>query len=89
MTRSVQSLSSKNLRNRLNEIIQVSLFELTENDLDFFELSRCVIRQYEKDIDCEIAKEDVDSECILILISWIRAIKGFVYQYNIEEQQTL
>ncbi len=70
-------------------ILSETLVSFTHNDIDFFEISRCLIKQYAKDIKGDLFLNDIDMECMLILVSWIRSMKGYTFEINPDEKATL
>lgn len=82
-------LSNLCVRTGIKEILSESLFKLTQNDIDFFEISSCIIKQYAKDIKGELFLTDIDLECMLVLVSWIRSMKGYTVEVNADEKAAL
>lgn len=87
--RQLQLLSNPRTRNSVKQLLQESLTCITGNEIDFFEISRCVIKQYERDIQGELFLDDIELECMLILVSWIRSMKGVRFETSEEEKRTL
>jgi transcriptional antiterminator len=87
--RQLQILSNPGTRMIVKRTLNNSLVHLTGNDIDFFEISRCVIKQYEKDIDGQLFLSDIDIECMLMQVSWIRCMKGYTFDTNSDEKVTL
>lgn len=87
--RQLQILSNPGPRAIAKQILKNSLVKLTGNDIDFFEISRCVIKQYEKDIQGELFLSEIDMECMLIQVSWIRSMKGYRFDMSSDEKITL
>lgn len=85
----IQGLTNPMTRGAVKALLQKSLEILTNNEIDFFEISRCIIKQYEKDINAELFLGNLQNECMMIQVSWIRSIKGFDFKMNMDEQITL
>ena len=85
----LQKLSNPEGKYATKDLLQRSLERLTQNEIDFFELCRCIIRQYEIDTEGEYILSDIGYESMMMQVSWIRSIKGFEIQVRTDEQFAL
>lgn len=85
----IQSMTNPVTRGAIKLLLKRSLEVLTNNEIDFFEISRCIIKQYEKDINAELFLGNLQNECMMIQVSWIRSIRGYEFNMNMDEQITL
>ena len=85
----MQKLSNPEGKYAVRELLQRSLERLTHNEIDFFEICRCIIRQYEIDTGGEYILSDIGYESMMMQVSWIRSIKGFQIQMRTDEQFAL
>ena len=69
--------------------MQNSLFELTKNEIDFYKLCICIIKQYELDIKNEYILSDMQTEGFMIQVSWIRSLKGYTVKLSDDEKNAL
>ena len=69
--------------------MQNSLFSLTENEIDFYKLCICIIKQYELDIKNEYILSDMQTEGFMIQVSWIRSLKGYTIKLSDDEKNAL
>ncbi len=89
ISRHLQSLENLPPRNIIKDWLQKSLGELIGQDYDYKEIARCLIKQYVKDVDIKPVSEDIEYECVMIIVSWIRSIKGYAFYINEDEKATL
>src|SRR5699024_7431058 len=73
----------------IKSFLQESMVSLTGNDIDFLELCRCLIKQYETDIQGKCFLQENGLESMMIQASWIRSHKGYEIVMNAEEQFAL
>lgn len=85
----LSNLTTRYARNELIDYLQKSLACLVGAKFDFLEISRCLIKQYEIDINSQLYTEHIQHECIMILISWIRGLNGNYYYVGDDEKDTL
>lgn len=85
----LQKLTNSRARRIIRSIMQKSLETITENNIDFHEIARCLTKQYEKDIEGEIFLRDTEYVNLLILVSWIRSGKGNVFNMSSVEKFAL
>lgn len=85
----IQELKTPEGRALLKTYMQNTLFRLTENEIDYYELCVCIIKQYELDIKNEYILSDMRTESFMILVSWIRSLKGYTIDMNDDEKMAL
>lgn len=85
----LQKLVNPGVRNLLRSIMQRSLESMTTNNIDFHEIARCLTRQYEKDIKGEIFLHETEFVNLMILVSWIRSTKGYIFNMSSVEKFAL
>lgn len=73
----------------VKNFLQQSMVALTENDIDFLELCRCLIKQYESDIKGDCFLDVSGFESMMIQASWIRSRKGHEINMSNDEQFAL
>lgn len=73
----------------LKNFLQKNLEIFIGKQYDFFEIARCLIKQYEKDLNSQLYTGYIEYECIMILISWTRSLKGNQFSVSAEEKDTL
>lgn len=78
-----------NTREDLKKFLQETLASLIGKDFDFFEIARCLIKQYEIDINSQLYTGYIEFECAMIVISWIRSLKGNIFSVSVDEKDTL
>jgi len=69
--------------------LQRSLVCLYRNEIDFGELCRCLVKQYETDIHGDYILANIELIIIMIQVSWIRSRKGNIIQMSSDEQLAL
>lgn len=82
-------LSSPGGQSFVQNFLQESLVRLYRNEIDFGELCRCLIKQYETDIQGDCILANIDLIRMMIQVSWIRSRKGSVIQMTSEGQLAL
>lgn len=85
----MQSLENLHPKTIMKNQLQKSLEELTEQNYDYKEIAKSLIKQYIKDVDIKLVSENIEYECVMIMVSWIRSIKGYVFYINEDEKETL
>ena len=73
----------------VKSFLQQSMVALTGNDIDFLELCRCLIKQYESDIKGDCFLNESGFESMMIQASWIRSRKGHEINMSGDEQFAL
>ena len=84
-----QFLNNPEVTAAIKSFLQESMVSLTGNDIDFLELCRCLIKQYETDIQGKCFLQENGLESMMIQASWIRSHKGYEIVMNAEEQFAL
>lgn len=96
-----ESVLRKIIQEKINELrtpegkavlkiyMQNSLFSLTKNEIDFYKLCICIIKQYELDIKNEYILSDMQTEGFMIQVSWIRSLKGYTVKLSDDEKNAL
>lgn len=85
----IQELKTPEGRAILKTYMQNALFCFTGNEIDYYELCVCMIKQYELDIGNEYILSDMQIESFMILVSWIRSLKGHTIDMNDDEKKVL
>lgn len=73
----------------VKSFLQQSMVTLTGNDIDFLELCRCLIKQYESDIKGDCFLNESGFESMMIQAPWIRSRKGHEINMSGDEQFAL
>lgn len=84
-----QLLSSPGAQACVQGFLQNSLVSFYDNEIDFGELCRCLISQYEADISGEYILANTQLIRIMIQVSWIRGRKSQVLKLSSDEQLAL
>nr|WP_319487323.1 BglG family transcription antiterminator [uncultured Caproiciproducens sp.] len=84
-----QMLSSPGCQMCIHHFLQKSLVCLYHNEIDFGELCRCLIKQYETDIHGDYILANIELIRMMIQVSWIRSRKGDIIQLSSDEQLAL
>lgn len=84
-----QLLSSPGGQTCVQNFLQKSLVSLYQNEIDFCELCRCLIKQYETDIHGDYILANIELIRMMIQVSWIRSRKGNIIQLSSDEQLAL
>lgn len=82
-------IDSYYLKEEIKKLLQGTLESMIGKNFDFYEIARCLIKQYEIDIKSQLYTGYLEFECTMILISWIRALKGNTFTVSSEEKDTL
>ena len=82
-------LSSPGAQASVHIFLQRSLVSLYNNEIDFSELCRCLIKQYETDIHGDYILANIELIRLMIQVSWIRSRKGNTIHLSNEEQLAL
>ena len=82
------------LRNReglmaARSLLQDALVQKTQEEIDFFELCRCLVKQYERDLDTQCFLEETGLELMMIQVSWLRSLDGHIIEMGNEERSAL
>lgn len=85
----IQALQSVECRNALRAFLQQTLVQATREEIDFFELCRCLVKQYETDLDTRCFLGENGSELMMIQASWLRSLAGHWIEMGREEQAAL
>lgn len=85
----MEVLSQNSAQSLVKSMIQQSLVDLTHNEIDFLEISRCLIRQYETDLETKLVLSETNYEIIMILVAYIRGISGNRIFMDESERATL
>lgn len=85
----LQRLTNPGIRFRIKTQLRKTLCYYSENDIDFYEICRCIIKQYEIDTKGEFFLGNMDAVCLMMQMAWIRSIQGFSVSMNLEEEMTL
>lgn len=85
----IQALQSVECRNALRAFLQQALVSATHEEIDFFELCRCLVKQYETDLDTRCFLGENGSELMMIQASWLRSLAGHWIEMGREEQAAL
>ncbi len=84
-----QMLSSPGCQTYIHQFLQKNLVCLYHNEIDFGELCRCLIKQYETDIHGDYILANIELIRMMIQVSWIRSRKGNIIQLSSDEQLAL
>lgn len=74
---------------RIRSLLQSELVACTGEDIDFFELCRCLIKQYESDLGTRVFLSDNGLESTMIQASWLRSLRGSHVEIGDDERTTL
>lgn len=85
----MQSLAGTGRIDDIKRYLQASLTRATGNDIDYFELCRSLIKQYETDLKTRCFLNSAGLEGMMIQVSWLRGIAGHWVEMGREEQLTL
>lgn len=85
----LQALAGTGRIDEIKRFLQASLTKATGNDIDYFELCRSLIKQYETDLQTRCFLNSAGLEGIMIQVSWLRGIAGHWVEMGREEQLTL
>lgn len=85
----LQRLSDAEHVFQVKKFLQATLVRVVANDLDYFELCRSLIKQYETDLKTRCFLENNGLEGMMIQVSWLRGLSGNLVEMSREEQVTL
>lgn len=85
----LQRLGNAECMPHVRSFLQSTLTEVTGNDIDYYELCRSLIKQYESDLQTRCFLDSSGLEGMMIQISWLRGLKGHWVVMGREEQITL
>lgn len=85
----LQHLGNAECITQVRSFLQTTLTEVTGNDIDYFELCRSLIKQYESDLQTRCFLDSNGLEGMMIQVSWLRGLKGHWVIMGREEQITL
>ncbi len=85
----LQTLRSHDCLGEARTFLQEALVRKTSEEIDFYELCRCLVRQYETDLDTRVFLDGGGLDLLMIQISWLRSLDGHVIDMSREEQATL
>lgn len=85
----LQDLESADGISAVRSFLQSSLIEKTREEIDFFELCRCLVKQYETDLSTRCFLGESGLELMMIQLSWLRSLDGYVIEMGREEQAAL
>ena len=85
----LQRLEGMECLSALRDFLQSTLVKKTGEDIDFFELCRCLIKQYETDLETRCFLEANGLDSTMIQISWLRSLDGHFITMGREEQAAL
>ncbi len=85
----LQRLSDPMCTQRVRRFLQRTLTEVTGNDIDYFELCRSLIKQYETDLQTRCFLDSNGLEGMMIQVSWLRGLSGHWVVMGRDEQVTL
>ena len=89
ISRQLQALENLHPLTVIKRQLQKSLEELSGQGNDYKEIARCLGSQYVRDVDIRRVTKDAEYECMMICVSWIRSMKGYVFSVNEDEKETL
>lgn len=84
-----QRLSSPGVQTYICNFLQWNLVRLYQNEIDFGELCRCLVKQYETDIQGDYILANTELIRMMIQVSLIRSRKGNVINLSSDEQLAL
>lgn len=85
----MQFLANSNRVRDVRRFLQATLVKVTGNDIDYYELCRSLIKQYERDLETRCFLESNGLEGMMVQVSWIRGLAGHSVIMGREEQITL
>lgn len=85
----LQSLRADDCLGEAKELLQNALVSKSGEEIDFYELCRCLVKQYETDVDTRVFLDGDGLDLLMIQISWLRSLNGYVIEMGREEQATL
>ncbi len=85
----LQELAASGRATDVKRHLQVTLTKATNNDIDYYELCRSLIKQYESDLQTRCFLDSAGLEGMMIQVSWLRGLAGHWVEMGREEQLTL
>lgn len=85
----LQTLRGNDCLGEAKSLLQHALVAKSGEEIDFYELCRCLVRQYETDVDTRVFLDGDGLDLLMIQISWLRSLDGCVIEMGREEQTTL
>lgn len=85
----LQALRTDDCLGEAKAFLQRALVSKSGEEIDFYELCRCLVRQYETDLDTRVFLDGDGLDLLMIQISWLRSLDGHVIEMGREEQATL
>lgn len=87
--RALHSIRDPSWLSSVQDLLQTSLVGITHNNLDYLELSRWLVEQYEHDTDSQVLIDTTHTELMMLEIAWLRSCEGFHPHMDHDEQLTL
>lgn len=85
----LQILRTDDCLGEAKSFLQHALVRKSSEEIDFYELCRCLVKQYESDLDTRVFLDGDGLDLMMIQISWLRSLDGHVIEMGREEQTTL
>ncbi|WP_317415950.1 transcription antiterminator [Thermophilibacter provencensis] len=85
----LQRLSAAGCVPTVRRFLQETLTRLVDNDIDYYELCRSLIKQYESDFKTRCFLDSNGLEGMMIQVSWLRGLQGHKVAMEREEELTL
>lgn len=85
----LQGLAGAECIQDVRRFLQHTLVDVTKNDIDYYELCRSLIKQYELDLKTRCFLDSNGLEGMMIQVSWLRGLRGSWVAMGREEQITL
>lgn len=85
----LQRLSDAECVSIVRRFLQGTLTKLLDNDIDYYELCRSLIKQYETDLKTRCFLDSKGLEGMMIQVSWLRGLRGHKVAMGREEEVTL
>lgn len=82
-------LASAGLTSLVRKFLQGALSHFVQNDIDYFELCRSLVKQYELDLKTQCFLDTDGFEGMMIQVSWLRGLSGHSVSMGRDEQATL
>lgn len=85
----LQTLRTDDCLGEAKAFLQHALVSESGEEIDFYELCRCLVKQYESDLDTRVFLDGDGLDLLMIQISWLRSLGGYVIEMGRDEQATL
>lgn len=85
----LQELAGTGRTAEVKRYLQLSLTKAANNDIDYYELCRSLIKQYESDLQTRCFLNSAGLEGMMIQVSWLRGLSGNGVRMGREEQLAL